>query len=608
MRLRMFSEDKLAGFNSLGADINRAPKGKNADTQEGAVGSAIPELDLSMNDEQLIDLKKSWEQAWAADQSLLEKKCKKNEEYWLGKHYGFPMTEERMKDQPLIDNVLFEATETYLPMATAKNPDPDVSSDNTPEGQAIAYTVKMMLANLADKKSLRLTLKSMARNWLMYYVGVVKVGWSFKENDVVATSVRPQSLVLDPNGTIENGEYKGEYIGEIRMDSAANLKKRYPNAKEKIDEESKGKDGTSIKYSEWWTDDYVFWTLGDTVLSKSKNPHWNYEQETMQADEYGSEQPAIVPGNNHFSHPKKPYVFLSIFNLGTKPYDSTSLFEQNISAQDRINKRLKQIDRNVDSMNGGLIVSEQSFSKEQAADAVDALRCGAAIIVPNGDVNGAVKRDVAPSLPGDVYQDLIDTRNELKSNFGIRGSTAGGIQNEKTVRGKLLIKQQDGDRIGGGFSEYLEQAADRILNWWLQLIYVYYDERHTAAVVGKERAVEYISLQNTDLDRQLTVTVNEGSLIPKDSFSKRAEALELWSGAAIDPISLYTALEYPNPREMAKSLFLWQSNPISLFPDLQQQQAEAQMAQMAAMSPSMAQGSPVEAQPPPEQSLPMPQV
>ena len=600
----MFAEDKLAGFNSLGEDINHAPKGKTADTQEGAVSSAIPELELSMSDEELLMLKKDWEKQWGPSNTELQKKRDKNEKYWLGKHYGYGNmdTDERSKDQPLIDNVLFEAVETYLPMATKQNPDPDVTADNTAEGQAISYAVKQMLIHLADKLNLRLCLKAMARNWLLYYQGVAKVGWSLKENEVTVTSIRPQRLILDPNCTIENGEYTGEYIGEIRLDTAGNLKKRFPSAKEEIDIESKGEDGTKIQYAEWWTNEMVFWTLRDAVLGKSKNPHWNYPQTVMEVDEYGFETPVEQPGKNHFAHPKMPYIFLSVLNLGNKPYDDTSLFEQNISAQDRINKRLRQIDLNVDAMNGGLVMSGQAFTKEQAADAVDALRRGAAIVVPNGDVNTSIKREMGQGLPADVYNDVIDTRNELKGNFGIRGSTAGGIEQEKTVRGKLLIKSQDGDRIGGGFSEYLEQSADGVYNWWLQLMYVYYDEPHVASVVGQERAQEYISLSANDLDRELTVTVNEGSLIPRDSMSKRAEAIELYSMQALDPISLFTALEYPNPREMAKSLMLWQQNPMALFPEL----APPPMAGMP--PPDQAGTSPMEqplpGQPEPPLALP----
>jgi hypothetical protein len=40
-------------------------------------------------------------------------------------------------------------------------------------------------------------------------------------------------------------------------------------------------------------------------------------------------------------------------------------------------------------------------------------------------------------------------RDELKNIFGIKGSTAQGTLQDRTVRGKAQIKGQDQDRIGG---------------------------------------------------------------------------------------------------------------------------------------------------------------
>ena len=48
--------------------------------------------------------------------------------------------------------------------------------------------------------------------------------------------------------------------------------------------------------------------------------------------------------------------------------DETSLIGQNLASQDLVNKRLKQIDKNADSMNGGMVVSlERSGLTQQQA-------------------------------------------------------------------------------------------------------------------------------------------------------------------------------------------------------------------------------------------------
>ena len=412
-----------------------------------------------------------------------------------------------------------------------------------------------------------------------------------KEDDITCVAVRPQNLILDPRATIEEGEYTGYYIGERLEDMASNLVVRFPEKEKFITDKVKEKMGTKLSYVMWTTDEYVFWTLEDEVLAKNKNPHWNYPtQEQAPMNEFGSVptdeqgQPVMqdVEGHNHFKAPKKPYVFLSIFNLGKQPHDDTNLVQQNLSLQDLVNKRLSQIDKNADNANGGLVVSGDAFTEEQAKKAGEALRKGGAIWVPTGDVNSAVKRDSATSLPNFVYESLIDYRNEIRNIFGTRGSTPQGTIKEQTLGGKQIIKGQDSDRIGGGVANYLEQFSDSVYNWFVQLMYVYYDEPHMASVMGVERTKEYIALTNSEFSNlKLLVGVKEGSMIPKDPVNQRSEAVELWDKKGIDPITFFDRLEFPNPRESAKNLFLWMSDPIQLFPDLLQAQQIAQ-AQMAA--------------------------
>jgi len=58
--------------------------------------------------------------------------------------------------------------------------------------------------------------------------------------------------------------------------------------------------------------------------------------------------------------------------------------------------------------------------------------------------------------------------------------------------------------------------------------------------------------------KTLTITVKEGSLIPKDPLTQRNEAMDLWSAGAIDPASLFKKLDFPNPSEATQQLILWQ--------------------------------------------------
>lgn len=567
---------RFGGFLTLGKDVNKV-QGDDLQQAEGIVSSLLPELTIDTPDKELLKLKKQWTKAWERDQGVLHQKQKDVERYWRGRQRdGFFDNDDSVgliTDQSglgfthaKVDNLIFEALETFLPQATRKNPEPIVTTDETPEGKELADKVRKMLISLSDTLVFKLKLKSVVRNWALYYLGVVKVGWDFIENEITMVVLRPQKFILDPHATItEKGVYTGEYIGEFRQDTAEKLIERFPKKEDFIKRFVDDNLGTKIQYVEWWANNgrILFWTLKDEILNKTLNPHWNYEDERTVTDEFGVESVESFTPDNHFRTPQIPYTFLSVFNLGKRPYDETSLIEQNLGNQDLITKRYRQIDRNVDGMNGGWAISgeKSGITKEQAASAIRAFREGRGVWIPQGSVQDAVQNITGQGLPADVFNNLQDGRNQLRNIFGVSGSTPEGTKQEQTVRGKIIVAQQDQSRIGGGVSEYLEQFSDRVYNWFVQLMYVYYDEEHIGSVIGKANAMETVRLRNEDLDRQLIVSVKEGSMIPKDPLTQANQAIDLATAGLISPLTLHERLDDPNPKETVKELVEFQVNP-----------------------------------------------
>ena len=585
----LFIMSLATGFYSLSKKVNKWIGGSaTEETTEGIISDLIPQLSVDIKDDELLDLTALWKKNWGVFEGEIRKRQKVNEEYWLGQQFH-PMlggSEER----PRVDNLIFENLETFLPIATAQNPESIVLSDDTTDGDMFAEIHKDLLVYHADRLRIRLKLKKVARFWALYLLGCAKVTWSQKTSDIAVAVIRPQKLILDPDATInEDMEYTGEYIGEYRSDSAKDLIERFPLKKAFIKEFVDKNLGTKLRYIEWWTDEIVFLELEGEFLDKKKNPHFlYYDEQEAKTVRMGNGQTEVVKLDpyNHFTVPKKPYIFLSIFSLDKHPYDETSLIEQNLSAQDEINKRLRQIDKNVDNMNGGWGISGEfaGLTKEDAAKVIQELRKGGGIYVPQGDINQAVAKFTGPSLPPDVYQSVLDTRSEMRNIFGVRGSTPEGISSEQTVRGKIINKGQDQGRIGGGITEYLEQFADQLYNWFVQMMYVYYDKEHIEGILGRDRVRmwdQLVVLSNKS-KRKLTVSVKEGSLIPKDEVSKRNEAIDLWTSGALDPITLFKRLDFPNPEETARKLFLWQRAPELLFEGDTEIQ---QIATLAKMSP-----------------------
>lgn len=600
----------IKGALGLFSDTNKAQG-----VDEIAAPLPIDEYESTLKDEKIIELVSHWKKDYAVYYDPISKSQTLAFDYWIGKHRmdEADTSQTSSYGNTPTDNLIFEAVETFLPIATRANPDPLVTADPSEIGQSMAKSVKSALVYEADNQKLRRKLAKLTRQWALNRLGVAKICWDSRTKSIKTEIINPRRVIFDKDGYIdEGGNFVGEYVGEKKKAIAEDLITMFPKKKALITIKAQGKMGTKLEYYEWWYKGVEnFFTLDDSVLGKYKNPNWNYNGEFEEKDpETGEIVVSEVQGTNHHKEPKSPYVFLSIFSSGLHPHDDTSLILQNITIQDLVNRRWRQIDKNTEGMNNGMVVSGTSFTEEQASQAASALRRGVAIRVPSGNVDTAIKRLPAPSLPKDVYQTLVDARNELRGVFGTSGSTPEAMENQDTVRGKILVSQQDSSRIGGGITEQLEQVADTIYNWWVQMMFVYYDEEHFVLSAGIDGGSELITLKNTSfpLLKSLNVTVKEGSLIPKDPLTQRNEAIDLWSANAIDPLNFYKKLDFPDPAQATQQLILWQLfqrdaiPPQAYLPSFQIPGApQAPQGVPGAVPPQQGTGGPAVSPPPPSQ-------
>lgn len=535
--------------------------------------------------EQAEAFRKEWNARYSTYFAEVEPLQKAAFNYWIGNQKRDPL--ETIDGHDTVDNLIFEATETFLPIANKANPDPIVSAGDTPEGIQLAKNIKNLLVDWADTQDLRMKLKGGTRNWVLKQLGVWKMSYDVFTKEITC-EVRPvNKLKLDPDGHWdEAGLFTGDWIGDPKKISAGTLSDMFPKHKDLITKLAKGNMSKKLQLEEWWYKGRdIFYYIENECVGTFKNPNWNYDGEEVTTDP-ATGQPIktqIVGKNHKFGQnaPQYPYIGLSVFSTKEKPHDDTSLILQNIPLQDLHNKRLRQIDKNADSQNNGALASGTSFTKEQAAEAATFLRKGGTVWVPQGDVNAAWKRDAAPALPGDIFQQQKESEMRLQNIFGTAGSSAQGIQQEESVRGKIIVQQSDSSRIGGGVTEYIEKCSDTIYNFVVQFVYVYYDTPHLVSAMGQDGAVETVSIRNSDLTQDLKVTVKDGSLIPKDPLTERNEAMDLWQGQAIGLPELYLRLDFPDPMASAKQTLLWQQiaqgllPPQLLFPDFPSSQVQA---------------------------------
>jgi hypothetical protein len=568
--------------------------------QEGAQSNEREDvLTLKMDDEDLLRLKSQWENKYRGYDGRIKPRQDTIKAFYLGKqNEGGPT----VASEPIASNLLFEAEETFLPAALAKNPEPVVWSDNSEEGNALAKLTKIMLQYHADVLNLRGALKLMTRQNTIFLIGVAKHGWDPVIKDIKLDIRRPQNFVFDPDGFVNRfADYEG-FSGERIKIRAEDLIALFPKHKAYITIMVDGKLGTEVVYTEWWSpnDEFCFYTYKDIILDKHMNQYYLYDEQSEEDDMDGNTQTLIHEARNHFARPKKPYTFLSVFSLEEQPHDMTSLIEQNIPNQRRITRRTNQIDYSLSRANNSDVFSENNFNQETAKQASRALAVGNPIIVPKGGpIAEAIHRLQAPGLDASFFTELETSKRDLRQIFGTEGITTNPQDDDKTVRGKILDSNHDSSRIGGGVGDALETVADNIFNWWVQLYHVFYDVPHVGMIVGQTRAVEYVTLKSSDLNRKLVVSVSPNSMKPKDETTEMNQALALYEAGALDPKTLLTILDVPDPQKTAENTVLWKLDPqtyIELnFPELAKQLMAAQQARaMAGQQMGAGGGAPPE--------------
>jgi hypothetical protein len=572
---------------------------------EGKVGNELEELELPMSDKALLKLRNQWEVEYAPYEGKIKEIPKRNLRSYLGldENGQFPSNEAIAAA-----NLQFESEETFLPAATAQDPSPFVFSDGSPEGNKLADDIQTVLEFQAQQLLLRRKLAQMVRQWSVHHLGGLKIGWKkFRVNgrefgDVAVENRKIQDFIFDPNGYVDVYGDFSSWMGERIYVTAKKLIELFPNKKEDILAElllTKKNLGTEVCYTEWWNDDYCFSTMQDIVLDKHKNEFFNYAKKIEGDFEDEDGNPVMEKVHNHFSIPKKPYVFLSVFSLGDRPHDLTGLIEQNIPNQNRINRREQQLDGALGQAVNGTAFSENNFNQETAKQAANALKDqnkGQILIPAGGDIEKAIYRIPAPEVKEGFFKDLENTQNSMRSSWGTQGIASQQQKPDETARGMILNQGRDTSRIGGGIVDVLEQSvAKSVFDWIVQVICVFYDEPHFAAVLGQGKAVEYVQIEASNINRPLIIGVAPNSMRPKDQISKMNQATQLFEMKAIGPKTLLEMMDFPNADEAAGDGVLYALDPQAYltlnFPELaqklQQLQAQAQQAQAQAQQQQM---------------------
>ena len=483
-----------------------------------------------------------------------------NDNYYLGEQ----LDKKRFKwELPTAENLLYMAVETIISVITAKRRNPIVMpSRNEDDSKDLAEKTGQFLSWKWNAENMLIKFEDWVRHAMLYRIGVFKLRFDIETDDFEIQVIRPKRIMVDKDAT---DEYNAKFIVEFKEDTLDDLIKLFPGAKDKLTQEFGTKMGTKVKYLEYWTNEFVVWKVNNIVLDKKKNPNWNWDETDRQGslkklrdrwiDKTKNEKLENIL-LNFFNEPRKPYVIISLKNLGKDIYGDTNDFDQAKVIQDIVNRRKRQIDKAAVRALGREVFSGSYISKEEAKKS--AANPNAAVWLKNGKASDAVTHIAPQPISPVVFNDLQESKTALDNIMGTHGTTRGEQGAQETARGRTLLKEGDYGRIDL-MARRIDKKLELLYGWMMQMAKVYYNEQHLMKIMGSEGANNYLKFSSDDIEDGQEVIVK--SELTVDKATERENANRKLEAGLQDPLSYFEAFDTPNPKELARRLVFYNTDP-----------------------------------------------
>lgn len=534
--------------------------------------------------------KKSASSIWDIVQKTYEKNMAayKNEPEWL--------TNLAKKRSRVRDNRIFVNTEAVINSIIANPPKPIITPGrDTEESKQLAINQERFFQDQYMKIGVKAELRKGLRNLYFSRLVVLKPFWNTEKNNFDVKSLDPRKVRFSEKSTKEdNSEFAIEDVTELKHAVYLRFKKDVEgdeNSKafnEKLLKELGAKDenallvsGDEMTYEEAWCGDWLVCKYKDIILSKVKNPYWDWDgvqiteedqlkilnKKTRQKDvkdilTKGYDGAGLPEGTkmaqyyyNHFDKPRKPYVFATIFNAENKPIGETDFITQAIPLQEDIDETKRNITENARIVNG--IVKVDSTVMDQAE--ASKLRWETGGIIWGKGVATGVQRETGAPLPAFVQQNLDDSRKEIDDIMASSSAFRGVREGQETRGGRLALIDQSFLRLNE-LVQVVDYLNYELFNWFYQLAKVFYTEHHYAKTMGPDRATETLTLMRDDMEDGTEVRVLEGKTLPEDRAFKYEQAQEDLKNGVLSPVDYLQIAGYDAPAEKARNLVVWGIN------------------------------------------------
>jgi hypothetical protein len=493
--------------------------------------------------------------------------------------------------------------------------------------QDFARKLESFLRKKLEDRNVKEVMRMGLRNLYFARLIIIKPFWNPTIDDWDFRAIDPRNVRISK---FARKEEDSEFIIEKIEDNLCAVIERFPTKKDALmqkygitDEKQLYIKNPDVTYKEAWIQDNVIFKLDNIILGQIKNPYWDWDgvllseeefTELEQADQLrrreilqnakieqdvrkaqnggqgtvteptGEVEPTegatgmemqTTPSNykpyffNFFDHPRKPYIFATLFNNENSPIGRTDMITLVSELQRGIDKRKMDIDENCELANGVLKVDASVMPKSDA----QRIRFETKGIIWGKGVKDGVTRETGQALPQMVFDDMIDSRQEIDNIMAASSAFRGERQGQETKAGRLALIQQSYLRLNE-LVQVVDYEYKEMYSWALQLSKTRYTEYHYEKFMGNEGAREMFELIQDDIENGTEVTVIAGKSLPVDDEFKFEQAQSDVEKGYISPVDYLDIAQYDNAKELSKNAVAYKINPavaVGITPEEQQE-------------------------------------
>jgi hypothetical protein len=510
-------------------------------------------------DKELVDTVNSWVKESESYHQELLKAQEASLKYYRGDQTDRDQIPEYNSN--VVHNRIFEGAETIVPIISGQAHEFVAMPGNESEvSLMLAQKVQNVLQLKFEDLDIRERIEEVVRDVVLKRFGCLEYFWDFDKDDVGVEVLDPRTILIPKLRTNPEGL---PYVIKILEFTDQELMEQFDLKKEEIlsndreiDTGTQDSDVKTRQVYEVWTDLYVVWKLGDKILRKEANPNWNFD------------------GDNFLQKPEIPIVFIAPFRTGEAPISSISLAEVVMPIQDDINDQKRQINNNLKKMGNGQIYLDDDTVEEEKEDEITS-EPGLIIRGKGIASENRIKREPGLPLPASHFQNLIESNSSFDAVFGVQPAVRGAAQSP-TLGGQIMNRQQNLTRIEL-LTREMNRGTDRLVNGVVQLMKLYYNERRVFKMIGKNEAIMFFEFLNDDIENDLVIRAKSGRAFIADPEQRANRAIQLWQLGALDPLTLYREVGFPNPEETTERLQAWLTGQL-----VQQTQADIVSSRLGA--------------------------